>query len=42
MQMILISSADLTRASQIDEFDAGIFTQDEKTVKRSMDYLKNV
>ncbi|MCX6680681.1 MAG: phospholipase D family protein [Methanothrix sp.] len=39
---ILVSSADLTRESLVDEFNAGIFTHDEETVKRCIDYFDNI
>lgn len=38
----LISSADLTRESLIDEFNAGIYTRDEETIKRCVDYFDNI
>lgn len=39
---ILISSADLTRESLFDEFNAGIYTRDDDSVKRCIDYFNNV
>jgi phosphatidylserine/phosphatidylglycerophosphate/cardiolipin synthase-like enzyme len=39
---VLVSSADLTRESLVDEFNAGIFTHDEETVKRCIDYFDNI
>jgi phosphatidylserine/phosphatidylglycerophosphate/cardiolipin synthase-like enzyme len=39
---VLVSSADLTRESLVDEFNAGIFTQDEETVNTCIDYFDNI
>jgi hypothetical protein len=38
----LISSADLTRDQLRDEFNAGIVTEDENTVKQAIEYFDRV
>ncbi len=39
---VLISSADLTRDSLFDEFNAGIWTQNKNTVKQAIEYFNNI
>lgn len=39
---ILISSADLTRESLIDEFNAGIYTRDDDSIRECINYFNNV
>ena len=38
----LISSADLTRDSLIDEFNAGIWTKDPETVRKAIEFFDNM
>ena len=39
---VLVSSADLTRDSLYDEFNAGIYTKDKETVIKSIEYFENI
>lgn len=41
-QELIISSADLTREGLYDEFNAGIYTKDEDTIKSSIEYFDNI
>ena len=41
-QELIISSADLTREGLYDEFNAGIYTKDEDTIKNSIEYFDNI
>lgn len=41
-QELIISSADLTREGLFDEFNAGIYTRDEETIKKGIDYFENI
>jgi hypothetical protein len=41
-QELIISSADLTRDGLYDEFNAGIYTNDEDTIKSSIEYFDNI
>ena len=39
---LIISSADLTREGLYDEFNAGIYTTDEDTIRNCIDYFENI
>lgn len=39
---LLVSSADITRDSLVDEFNAGIYTKDKDSIKKSIDYFENI
>lgn len=39
---VLVSSADLTRDQLYDEFNAGIWTSDQNTVKKAIDFFENL
>ncbi len=39
---LIISSADLTREGLYDEFNAGIYTRDEETIRNCIDYFENI
>lgn len=39
---LIISSADLTREGLYDEFNAGIYTRDEETIRNCIHYFENI
>ena len=39
---VLVSSADLTRDQLFDEFNAGIWTSDQETVKKAVEFFENL
>jgi len=41
-QEVIVSSADLTRDQLFDEFNAGIWTSEKRTVKQAIDFFENL
>lgn len=41
-KQLLVSSADLTRDQLFDEFNAGIYTKDEESIKRAISFFENM